>query len=91
MGIGGILILALLFYNFYSNKQKGKVRYIFSSPQGKKIITNWKTYDQEEYNTILSVHTHPEEATHIVTDHKGVETIVSIPFILNGFVQLERR
>lgn len=77
--------------SFINNKNKGKVRYIFSSPQGEKIVTNWKTFDQGEYDTIVSVHTHPEEVTHITTDHKGIETIVSIPFILNGFIQLERR
>lgn len=89
---GLILILILLALLYLKTiRHKGKIRYIFSSPQGEKIITDWKTFNQEEYDTIISVHTHPEEAQYIKTDHKGTETIVSIPFILNGFIQIERR
>lgn len=86
-----ILLVGILFVNYRATKARGKVRYIFTSPQGEKIITDWKTFNQEEYDIIISVHTHPEEAQYIKTDHKGTETIISIPFILNGFVQIERR
>jgi len=86
-----VILLFVIYKLWRSSLSKGKVRYTFVSPQGEKIITNWKTFNQEEYDTIISVHTHPEESQYIKTDNEGTETIISIPFILNGYIMLERK
>ncbi len=87
-----LIIVVLIVIGMIIKKliRAGKIRYIFTSPHGEKVITNWKFFDQEEYDNIRSIYEKPDEADYIITDHKGDETIISIPFILAGKMTIQR-